>query len=711
MPQTDEDRESSSPAASIPFTPVEGTGTIWARVLQAYSYTAPLRLLLAVAAVAVLVQFLSQCNSQALRLYWENPGLLVSGTLVVLSMATVLHMLLSSFRVSLLVCWPLLMLLAMVNAAKLRVIQNPLTPSDLFLTRQGADVCSADMWPLGGWAMVWTALACLVLAAMIWLLVPRGKSRLRYRALGALLGITFIGYCIVPGSYLRLAREEGGNGTIGRDPRVAGENFGGFLIDFLGKANHLVTTPMSPPYGYGRRAVTAALQETERHFVAGEDTTNRDVPRPVNLLVVVNESFWDITKIPGLELSGDPLATYHRLCREHVSFDIVSPVVGGNTCDAEWEMLTGGNTVWLPQTEHPFLRPLGRWPALPSHLRSRGWGTLAIHPGRREFWNRNVSYPALGFDEYVSSTEMTTYRPEELRISGLSDAATYRETILRLSRLRSPYFCYTLTIQNHTPSASPQFPGYDEAERPVTVLGPRKDPNQHRELQNYVDALAMSDQALAELVRYLEQDTWPTLLVFVGDHQPYLKHNSDWLVEGFPDKWLAMHTVEVLVWANFPLRESNVARQLHGMPALPCYILRQMGEDLPPMLQAGENFHRAYPLYGRRGMLGADGNSISPREIIRRGIPEQAVYRNYRMLQYDLFFGRQYALPPSEEERVARTDSIDVDPMKCSKLPTICHAGGEIDGLHDTNSIEAVELNYKKGFRHLHAHDQHARPH
>ena len=78
-------------------------------------------------------------------------------------------------------------------------------------------------------------------------------------------------------------------------------------------------------------------------------------------------------------------------------------------------------------------------------------------------------------------------------------------------------------------------------------------------LNNYLTLLHESDQALEYLISYFEMVDEPTVILFVGDHQPMLgksfyeeqigKSQEDFSVEDVA----RMYEVPYLIWANYPL--------------------------------------------------------------------------------------------------------------------------------------------------------------
>ena len=60
-----------------------------------------------------------------------------------------------------------------------------------------------------------------------------------------------------------------------------------------------------------------------------------------NIIFIMNESLYDIQKLESLQLSEDPLARLKSYQEQFIKGEVLSPSYGGNTCQVEYEVLTG----------------------------------------------------------------------------------------------------------------------------------------------------------------------------------------------------------------------------------------------------------------------------------------------------------------------------------------------------------------------------------
>ena len=96
-----------------------------------------------------------------------------------------------------------------------------------------------------------------------------------------------------------------------------------------------------------------------------------------NIIVVMNESFSDLSVLGDFEVNKDYMTFLHRLFEGEentVTGMLNVSVCGGNTANTEFEFLTGNTMAFLPQGSIPYQQYInGRLPSLAEHLSSLGY--------------------------------------------------------------------------------------------------------------------------------------------------------------------------------------------------------------------------------------------------------------------------------------------------------------------------------------------------
>ncbi len=126
----------------------------------------------------------------------------------------------------------------------------------------------------------------------------------------------------------------------------------------------------------------------------------------------------------------------------------LSPAFGGQTANAEFEVLCGfpvDDTV--VRFESGLDNPV---PCLPHILREAGYRTVASHPNKPDFWNRENAYARLGFETFWSRDDFDL-SDRNGRI--LSDRALHAQVDgkVKASTDTRPVFDYIVTFDGHWP--------------------------------------------------------------------------------------------------------------------------------------------------------------------------------------------------------------------------------------------------------------------
>lgn len=197
---------------------------------------------------------------------------------------------------------------------------------------------------------------------------------------------------------------------------------------------------------------------------------------------------------------------------------------GGGTWTTEFAFLTGlSHEVFGPAGIYaPFnLAPRIRY-TLAHVLHDDGYRTVAIYPTDGDFLNGRDAYADYGFDAF--------YGGEQVGLGWHSTDADLMRVFQRVfatekTKARgAPVFLFMLTLHQHGPHMTPLHelpPPYD---RPLFAgrISTEKalDDWLNLNLGNYLQRLAMSDNAELNLEKQLRSDNRPALLLHFGDHQP-----------------------------------------------------------------------------------------------------------------------------------------------------------------------------------------------
>ena len=405
--------------------------------------------------------------------------------------------------------------LSIANRVKIEVRDEPVFPRDLALLKEvGSALESYDIrYPVPQiTAVVLTTAALLALGVFIGC-GPFPAERLRgWR--GSLLGFAG-GLAVLTGLIFTVyASKELYQSFEVRNAEYVPAVFNdlGFPYAFC---HHFTTYLVDRPEGFSR--AEAESWETGDRPGQGE---------AVSVIMVMNEAFSDLTDAPVFTYTeeNDPLPNLHALQEDPhaLSGRVAVPGFAGGTANTEFDVLTGMQTTALSASTTSAMRVVNR--NLDSLFRvfgNDGYKTAFCHPGDNWFYNRENVYRWFGAEEtlFVGDMESPEYKGRWVTddyTAGLIEAA--------FEEAEGPLFHFTTTIQNHMSYTADKY-GPDYAFPPVETSAGLSEEVETL-LSVYVEGLRDADAMLGRLWRFFDGQERPVVLVFWGDHLPYLGDNQ-----------------------------------------------------------------------------------------------------------------------------------------------------------------------------------------
>lgn len=292
---------------------------------------------------------------------------------------------------------------------------------------------------------------------------------------------------------------------------------------------------------------------------------NKDV-KP-NVIVIMSETFWDPSVQNKLNFSDDPIPNFRKEAQVHSTGNVISPSLGGQTANVEYELLLMDSMFFYRQGEVPYEKSNKIFPAedklaLPKQFKQNGYSTVAVHPYNKSFYNRESIYPNIGFDKFIAEDDMP-----DAKFSGkyISDDYFVDSIINEIESANDPLFLFGISMENH-------FPYEDEKylENDFQIDNTELSSEELIALKTYTKGVNNADASLGKLINYLETQSTPTLLLFYGDHLPILAsyshslyNNTDFISTTSKDEWglgdyKNMYSTPYLLWDNFQAEKSEV---------------------------------------------------------------------------------------------------------------------------------------------------------
>lgn len=207
-------------------------------------------------------------------------------------------------------------------------------------------------------------------------------------------------------------------------------------------------------------------------------------------------------------LHGEELTPYFNdLKEEGIYFDnFYHQVKQGRTSDSEF--LLANSMYPLNRGAVFFTHSENEYKGLPGLLSDNGYFTNVMHANDKTFWNRNVTYDSLGYDDFFSKEDYTI-TPEKSYGWGYLDEYFFSDSLDKMKEMDKPFYSKLITLTNHYPFDLPE--DKKMIEEGETDSGT---------LNRYFQTIRYQDEALKQFVEKFKQSEFydDTILVIYGDH-------------------------------------------------------------------------------------------------------------------------------------------------------------------------------------------------
>jgi Phosphoglycerol transferase and related proteins, alkaline phosphatase superfamily len=307
------------------------------------------------------------------------------------------------------------------------------------------------------------------------------------------------------------------------------------------------------PEGYSSQKVQEILKP-----VSKQESNTADTKDKPNIIVIMNEAFSDLSLIGDFKTNMDYLPNIRALKKNTIKGSLFVSVFGGATSDTEYEVLTGNSMAVMPQNSVPYQQFVTRpTDSLARTLKAQGYYNIAIHPYIASDYKRDMVYPLLGFDEFLS---MENFKNPTLIRSFISDRDSYKKIIEEYEKKGKdkPLFVFNVTMQNHGGYSGEQL--FDDNNTVSLTEHP-----EFTTTSQYLSLVRESDKAFQTLIDYFSKQDKHTIILLYGDHQPiaYSEIYNLLASEGnLPnaEEMLRKYQVPFILWANYDIPKEDVSK-------------------------------------------------------------------------------------------------------------------------------------------------------
>lgn len=543
------------------------------------------------------------------------------GYILILTLTFLFTAISGSIRFSLIFVSSVVAGLSIANNYVLRFRGTPFLPTDFYAAKTATNV--AMNYNFSPNLEIIAAVCLLVLIIVLALKIKKPDFSLFWKCI--FRGSTGV-VCIVMAVLFFTTNTFAKIGIIPNfwDQSVSNNNQG-FLLNFTNNTKYMYVTA---PLGYSAGEIDEIVENAGKVEAASKNQTP-------NIICIMNEALCDLRVLGDFETNQEYMPFLNSLTENTIKGNLYNSVIGGGTCNTEFEFLTGHTMAFLPSGSYPYMSNLNSpVSSIVSTLKSQGYSSVAFHPYYASGWERTKAYSNFVFDDFISIEDilddelMDAYKqfangawanylnylmeleyPEKSDMFSrfyISDEYNYGEIIKNFENrdTSSPYFMFNVTIQNHGGYTDPN--DYLEEDVQITSLS-----NEYDDVSRYLSLLKDSDEAFADLIAYFESIEEPTVICMFGDHQPALdaKFYSEMLDKGSMPlyEWeQKRYVTPFYIWANFDIEEQYVEKLSTNY--LSSLLLKTAGVELTEYNRYLLKLSEALPIIDKVGYVDNKGN-------------------------------------------------------------------------------------------------------
>lgn len=509
------------------------------------------------------------------------------------------------------------LIFGVINYYSIDIRNSPVVPWDLYAV--GTAVQALDGFT---WTIPPQVIACIVGCLIWWVITmrmkfPVPKMRGRMGSLAASAAMLTV--------FTLIATVGRGNFYFSTWRQVTANRRNGMVLNFTMNMDSLFN---EAPTDYSKENANTILSSVSR-----EENTESTTQQP-NIIAIMDETFSDLSILGDLNLENvdDVMPFVHSLSEDDnaITGQLVVPAFGGGTCNSEYEFLTSNTYAFFKSGSYPMLQYVhSETESLASVLSEQGYYTVAMHPYYGSGWGRNRAYPLMGFDTFYDIDDFDSETTEYLR-RYVSDNASFDKIIetyeANNAESDDPLFLFNVTMQNHC--------GYDTVYSNFPETVEFESDSLYPYTKQYLSLIQESDRAIQQLVEYFSQQDEPTIIVFFGDHMPYIEDSfydnlTRYSTKTGAEIQMDKHTVPFFIWANYDIEGYDAGRISANY--LGPMTLEVAGAQMSEYEEYVYSLKEEYPVISAVGCINKDGIFV-PLEMAAQDL------HDYKIVQYEYVF-------------------------------------------------------------------------
>ena len=454
-----------------------------------------------------------------------------------------------------LVLWSLL---SMANTIKIEVRDDPVYPSDLLLIKEAITASSEykiDI-PTDDLGILIGCVVALLLCGIVYAIDNKGKIAVIKKMAGkAKCAICRFGGFVITIAVLA---------AVVLGIYSSNELYQQFDLESYDHVSEVYSN-LGFPFSFCHYAKAYSPQKPDGYskdeamYYGQNIKTEKNDPK-VHVIMIMDEAYSDLTDlgIMNFNENNDPQFMFKKMAasKNAISGHIVVPGFAGGTAYTEFDIITGMQTNMLADSNITAFRVLkDKEESLMSVLHGAGYTTQFEHVGKSWYYNRENAYKLLGADETLFEEDMKDIGYKGFYISDDYVAQLIEDRFNKAVYDNEWLFSYNVTIQNHMSYTADKYAGWtlDKVDVMATLTRDTQDA-----INAYTEGIRDANYMLYRLYNFFNDTDEPVMLVFFGDHMPYLGDGRKGYKElGIDNVYsenknaaLKMYETPYLIWCN-----------------------------------------------------------------------------------------------------------------------------------------------------------------
>jgi len=293
------------------------------------------------------------------------------------------------------------------------------------------------------------------------------------------------------------------------------------LVKNLGTYNYHVYDAVLQSKTRAQRALAdgSELAEIQNYINANYKAPNDDfygIAEGKNVIVVKMESLQSF--VIDREINGKPVTPFLNEIKDQSYYfsNFFHQTGQGKTSDSEFILdnslyPVGRGAVFFTHGTNDYHT------AIPNVLKEKGYNPVVFHANNKSFWNRDVMYNALGYENFydVDSYDVT----EENSVGwGLKDKDFFEQSVPYMKEMDKPFYAKMITLTNHFPFV------LDEEDKLVDEFD-----SNSRTLNRYFPTANYLDQSIKHFFDELKAAGLyeNSVIIMYGDHYGISENHND----------------------------------------------------------------------------------------------------------------------------------------------------------------------------------------